>query len=138
MAKTTSFRAQHEVLAEIVTSIETKLTSISNDGVAEEVRTLLSSLSGKLLVHLAMEDKSLYPNMISSDNDDAKKAAEEFMTEMGTLAEAFTGYVKSWPSADKIKEKPDEFSSQTRAVFQALKDRIGREEATLYPLADSL
>ncbi len=138
MARTDSFRTQHKDLAEVVTSIEGKLASISEEGVADEVRTLLSSLSGKLMVHLAMEDKSLYPTMLSSDNDEAKKVANAFMTEMGSLADAFKEYVGAWPSAIKIKENPDEFCNQTKAVFQALKDRIQREESTLYQLADSL
>ena len=138
MAKTDSFRVQHKEIAEIVTSIEEKLSPAAVESEAGEIRTLLSALTGKLLVHLTMEDKSLYPSITGSTDDETKKVADEFMAEVGALADAFRDYVGAWPTASSIEGDVAGFITQTQAVFGALKDRIQREETVLYPLVDAL
>ena len=136
MARTDNMRQQHKDLAGIVVEIEGKLNALP--GEADNIRRLLSTLAGKLSVHLAVEDKNLYPAMIGSANAEAKKTAEDFQNEMGALGEAFKDYTRKWPSAQKIQESTAEFSTETKSVFQALKQRIEREENTLYPLADTI
>lgn len=138
MARTDSFKTQHREMQEIVTQITARLNPSILPDHADEVRKLLSTLSGKLSVHLAMEDKSLYPTMLNSGNEEAKQTAENFMTEMGSLAATFKEYVQKWPSAATIKENTAEFCTQTKAIFAALSARIDREEHSLYPLADKL
>lgn len=137
MSRTESFRTQHKELAALIGEIEGKLGGLNAESAAE-VRKTLSALSGKLSIHLAMEDKNLYPLMTGSSNEKAKQTAQEFMTEMGGLAQAFKDYTAKWPSADVIMEDPSGFSTQTRAVFKAVKDRVTREESILYALADTL
>lgn len=138
MGRTETFRTQHKELAEIIGAIEGKLGALTSGENAAEARKMLSALSGKLSIHLAMEDKNLYPMMIESGNEGAKKAAQEFMNEMGGLAQAFKDYGAKWPSADAILADPSGFATQTRAVFKAVKERVVREENLLYALADTL
>lgn len=138
MSRTASFRTQHKELVEIVQAISAKLNPAAAAAEADQIRHLLSSLSGKLNFHLAMEDKSLYPAMLASTDPAAKKAATEFMNEMGGLATAFKNYVAAWPTAAAIKEKPADFCAQTQGVFAALGKRVEREESVLYALADKV
>ena len=138
MKKTDLFRTQHKEIAALVGEIEQKLSPVISESDGDVIRKSLSSLSGKLMIHLAMEDRNLYPAIVTSGDENAKKMAETFMTEMGTLAGAFKDYTGKWPSGATIAANPADFCTQTKAVFGALKDRVGREEATLYPLADTL
>lgn len=138
MSKTESFRAQHKEIGTLVLQIEKDLTpdGLRVPGKAEEVRSILSALAGKLSIHLAMEDKALYPQMLSSNNDAAKKMAESYMQEMGALAGAFKDYVAKWSNGTVIRENAETFCTQTKEVFTLLKKRVEREEANLYPLRD--
>lgn len=138
MARTDNFRQQHRELAAIVKNIEVKLNPATLPADADEVRKLLSTLAGKLSVHLAMEDKNLYPAMIQSNHAEAKQSAEKFMAEMGTLAGVFKDYTKKWPAPEAIKADPNGFCEQTRTVFKAMDECIQREESILYNLADKI
>ena len=138
MARTDSFRQQHKDLVSFVKEIEAKLNPATLPANADEVRKLLSTLAGKLSVHLAMEDKTLYPAMMQSGYAEAKQTAEKFMAEMGKLAAAFKDYTQKWPSPQSITANPSGFCEQTKAVFKALSERIQREESVLYNLADQI
>ncbi|NIQ08672.1 MAG: hypothetical protein GWO08_01590, partial [Gammaproteobacteria bacterium] len=65
MANTQQFRQQHDDLLTIATKMAESfdVDSLSRD--AKEMRALLSELAGKLKVHLAMEDKHLYPKLLA-------------------------------------------------------------------------
>ncbi|MBN8530323.1 MAG: hemerythrin domain-containing protein [Alphaproteobacteria bacterium] len=136
MLRTESFRIQHKEIAELMISIENNLPLLPQE--AESLRRKLSELAGKLSVHLAMEDKSLYPAMVNSASEEARTTATVFMHDMGDLAATFKAYTTRWPGADAIREDTGGFVNETRKVFQALRNRVAREETVLYPLADGL
>lgn len=140
MSKTESFRVQHKEIGDLVGQIEQLLIpeALYDPAKANEVRSILAALSGKLSIHLAMEDKALYPQMLDSGNAEAKAMAESYMKEMGALAEAFKGYATKWNSGAAIKTDPDAFCTETKGVFDLLKQRVVREESHLYPLRDTI
>lgn len=137
MARTDSLREQHKKALEIVSAIQADLnpTKLAQD--AQAISANLSKLSGTIGVHLAMEDKSLYPAMMGSANAEVKKAADKFSKEMGNIGAVFGAYTKKW-NAGTIKSDPNAFITETKQIISVLGDRIKREEAELYPLADKL
>ncbi|MCC6213435.1 MAG: hemerythrin domain-containing protein [Polyangiaceae bacterium] len=135
MAKTDAFRDQHKKALEVVKAIQARLDPAKLQVDAQPVASDLAKLSGALQVHLAMEDKSLYPDLMKSRDPAAKKAAEDFSREMGGIAAAFGAYAKKW-NALTIRSNAQDFVRETRSIFDALGKRIGREERELYPLAD--
>jgi hypothetical protein len=90
MAYTNKFRAQHGELLNVVKSIVQLLDANGLRNDAKEVRHLLSVLHGKLSVHLAMEDKSLYPRLLRHHDSDIRATTQRYIDEMGSLAGAFT------------------------------------------------
>ena len=86
MAYTNKFRAQHGELLNVVKSIVQLLDANSLRNDAKEVRHLLSVLHGKLSVHLAMEDKSLYPRLLRHHDSDIRATTQRYIDEMGSLA----------------------------------------------------
>ena len=135
MARTDSFRAQHKKALELVGLIQADLDPNKLGKDAQGIVMNLAKLAGTINLHLSMEDQSLYPAMISSKNPQVKQAAEKFIKEMSGIAQAFTSYYKKW-NAQTIQGTPDAFIKETKGIFTALGDRIRREEAELYPLAD--
>ncbi len=137
MAYTDSFRRHHQEILALAGEITDKLRPGPGPADPKALRMLLSGLAGKLSVHLAMEDKALYPRMIQADHSNSKALAQTFMTEMGGLGEAFAAYNKKW-QASQIGSDPAGFAKETQTVFGALARRIEREDNELYPLADRI
>lgn len=135
MALIDAYLKQHVELLDIAGQISKKLTTsdIASDG--KSIVDLLVLLAGKLSFHLAMEDKSLYPAILNSQDVAAKQTAQKFIDEMGGITKIFEGYRAKWVTAANIQANPAGFIEETKGLFKALGDRITREEKELYILA---
>jgi hemerythrin-like domain-containing protein len=98
----------------------------------------LVRLFGKFSVHLAVEDKSLYPRLTRDGDPTLRALASRFQDEMGGLTPRFEAYRKRWPGPLAIAKDPQGFIAETKAMLDQLKNRISRENAQLYPLAERL
>lgn len=136
MSRTASFRRQHEDLLGHINEIATLLSNTS--GNAGVIRDKLSVFSGKLSVHLSMEDKALYPAMLAAKDAKTQQTAKEFMTEMGGLSDAFKAFNQKWITVDSISKNVDGFNTEIKALVQTVQNRIKREESNLYNLADAM
>jgi hemerythrin-like domain-containing protein len=105
---------------------------------AEQIRALLTSMTGKLKVHLAMEDDVLYPKLSQHQNADVRAIAKRFSDEMGGLKKAFTDYVTKWPGSMAIQKDPAAFMNETKGVLNALAERVKKENTELFPMVDKL
>lgn len=139
MPSTSNYRQQHRELLDVVGEIQKILDhdELAN-GAAEQARSLLATLSGKLSVHLAMEDRNLYPAMQGAADAKVSSAAAKFSTEMGSLAGAFKEYTRRWPTGNSIAKDVGAFVEETKQVFAALGKRVEQEESVLYPLAETV
>ncbi len=138
MGPTDSLRRQHDEMLAVATEIAGHLTPEGVEKNAETISSLLSKLSGKLKMHLAMEDKSLYPQMLNSTDPDTKITAEKFISEMGELSTVFANYIKEWHSVEAMRADPAKFISTTGMIFDAVSKRIERENNQLYPKLEAV
>lgn len=137
MARSDSLKAQHQALVAIVGQISSLLDATKLQKDASGIASQLTSLTGKLVVHLAMEDESLYPQLKASKDPKASATAARFMAEMGGVKEAYESYAKKWNRA-AIEKDPTSFIKETGGIASALAARIKKEETELYPLWDSM
>ena len=137
MKNTQRYREQHTELLEIATEISGYLNESRIVNEAAKVRSLLSRLLAKLKIHLAMEDKNLYPKLLQSNDQTVARMAKSFMDEMSGIGAAVTEYQTKWASAMQIQNSPKEFVAHTKAIFTALKARIDKENNELYHAADA-
>lgn len=138
MAATQRYRAQHTELLTLADQIMTLIGAGDIAGRASNVRGLLSVLAGKLSIHLAMEDKTLYPNLMLHHDPDIRAMATRYSQEMGSLAEDFTQFNRRWLTAVDIEKSPTEFVAEAAQMFAALRTRIEKENQELYRLVDSI
>jgi hypothetical protein len=138
MARTDSFRKQHDEIMAIAREINGLLGSTIADDAAEKIRALLSRLAGLVNVHLAMEDKALYPTLLAHTDASVAATARQFSDEMGSVAAAFVAYIKAWPTSVAIKADAVRFTTESKAIFNALSKRIHRENVELYVLLDAV
>ena len=101
-------------------------------GAVEAYRTL-SSLSGILNVHLAMEDRSLYPHLVEHRDLQLRTLAQRFLNERAALRQRYDEYRASWSSAAVIEGRAERFIDDTRTILGMLWTRMKMEDDVLHP-----
>ena len=138
MALLDAFRRQHtQILAIVRDMIELAEDELTAE-TATRHRALLSTLSGTLGVHLAMEDGSLYPRLTEDGDPDVRAMAARYEREMRGLAGEFRAHLERWSSARAIRQEPERFMAETKQIGAALARRIAFEDAELYPALERL
>ena len=66
----------------LVANLLEKILNAFNDIAehAKEIASHMNTLAGKISMHLLMEDKHLYPNLIERGNDEVKRMGLEVLT----------------------------------------------------------
>jgi iron-sulfur cluster repair protein YtfE (RIC family) len=136
MKVTDNLRRQHKELMEIVTEITSHLIPDKLAKDATYVSGLLLELAEDLRVHLAREDKALYPALFRHPDKMISKLAKDYLDEMGGISDAFESYLTRWPHAMVIQDDANHFINQTRGIFESLSNRINKEDNVLYPLLE--
>lgn len=85
-----------------------------------------------LLMHLAKEDKLLYPQLARSPLPRTAHIAAQFASDVCGLAQDYAAYMQRW-SIERIEAEWTTFGRETCVILAALTVRIAREEAELYP-----
>lgn len=138
MARTDNFRRQHDDILALANELAALLDPAKLAQDAAPARSKLATLAGKLKVHLAMEDQSLYPTAAASAQPELSALAVRYQNEMGDIKEAFEAYLAKWPSPTAIQANPDGFVADTKGIYGALAERVRKENTELYPLVDAL
>lgn len=137
MRKTETYRQHHQELRAIAARIDVLLDADAIAADSNAVAGVVRELFGKFSVHLAIEDNSLYPRAKALHDSHLRQVASRFEAEMGSLSERFDEYRRAWPGPLAIARDPVCFTAETRAVLEALRARVGREESELYDLIDA-
>ncbi len=138
MARIDMIKRQHKEIRDLMARMSAELEAGQLSKDAAKVRHLLSELGGKLTIHLAMEDKSLYPDLLKHPHERVRTTAKEYMEEMGGIADNFTNYIRKWPHPTAIQNSPEQFIRESGNILAVLSMRIDKEENELFPLAESL
>lgn len=131
-------QSQHEACLAIVQDIQARSVQIADRPAAVEITLMMARLTGILRIHLALEDEILYPALRNASDAEVARTAERYWQEMGGLADAFFDFVDRWKRADVLLADADRFRAESAHVFAALAERIEREHAEIYPMAERL
>ena len=136
MSDLAKLRQEHAELVDIVRRLAEVIAKPSPPPQIE-LFNLRRELSSTLIAHLKAEDWVLYPRLLASRQPGIADIANAFIDEMGGLAAAFAAYNEKWP-APAIHADWAGYCAHSRAVIEALSNRITRENRELYPLLDAL
>ena len=131
------FKQEH---ADVMNSVAV-LRELVHTGVnehAEEIVVQLLAMTGAIKLHLAAEDRVLYPALANASDPLVAQTSRMFQQEMGGLAGTLTAFVSRWNLAAKILQDPQGFRDEANAVFKALHMRVQRENRELYPMAEAI
>ena len=139
MPNMAGYRRQHAEIGEVLGAISGKLDPARlSDGEALAICADIGKLVGMLSVHLESEDESLYPELRASSSVAASQAAERFQSEMDGLKAEVEMFFLKWGSPDAVSGDPGGFVDESRSFCESLTERIEREDAELYALAEQL
>lgn len=136
--RTASFRRQHDEIIALIEELRSLFDEKQLARDASPARRLVSAIAGNLTMHLAMEDRSLYPRIVERGNVALRALGNEFVTEMGGLADAWQKFVARWPDARTIQSDAKAFVADAGTTLDAIARRIERENAELYPRVDRM
>ncbi len=98
----------------------------------------LKKIDATIKLHLAIEDRMLYPALANASDPQVAAIGKRFQHEMGGLATAYGDFAAHWNTAARIAADPRDFSRQLGTMLDALHARIQHEDRELLPLAESL
>lgn len=125
---------------EIRAFIET-LRNLTKEGIAqnaEEISRQIVAMSSVIKLHLAVEDKMLYPALQGSGNASVAGMGEKYQREMEGIASAYVDFVRRWNTSGNVAQKPEEFRADANRVLKILHGRMQQEEAEFYPAIEKL
>lgn len=102
---------------------------------AEALGERLLRLGAKIRLHLVIEDRFLYPTLVTATHRPTAALARLMADEMNQLSAEFTAFLSQYASADAIVQDPTRFARECSAMIESLRARIQREDRELYPLA---
>lgn len=123
---------QHKAIVDEISIIEGLMKNTEFEDNANEIALHISTLAGKIRVHLSMEDKYMYPSLEKQSDNRIKEMSKHYQDEMGGLASEFVTFKDKYNTKQKILENKDKVQSETKQILQAIKQRVQREEKELY------
>lgn len=103
----------------------------------DELRAELINFKTRLEAHILTENVRFYTYLEQSLSDDVHNAElmRDFRREMNTIARGAVAFIKKYQAPGAFENHLRlEFAKDYQAVGELLTQRIGREEASLYPL----
>lgn len=128
------FLDKHKVILSLVSDIQNNISSAITENCADTIASDINKLSGVLMMHLASEDKNLYPTALASDSEELRRTAKEYIDEMGNLMKIFDNFHKNFNTKSKILDNVNDFTLQAQKVTLAIEKRITKEESGLYKM----
>lgn len=126
------FKQQH---VDILQSIST-LRKLSRTGIAanaQDIAKLIVAMSSTIKLHLAVEDRVLYPALQSSNNANLARMGQQFQDEMEVIAQTYDAFVRRWNTAHNLKKDEEGFRADANVVLKTLHERMQRENVHFYP-----
>jgi len=136
MIQVQRYKDDHDHLEKLTSKIYPYLNvkDVLND--SRTIKSLIDDLISALDIHLAVEDKSLYPLLLKHSSKKVTHTVQSFIDEMGEIRQGVLLYRKKWTSTSKIHDSPKEFIGETSIILDALKTRMKKENKDLFTLLD--
>lgn len=103
---------------------------------ADQIARLIVSMSGVIKLHLAAEDRTLYPALEAADDRQLAHLGRQFQGEMASIAAAYNTFARQWNTAAQVRANPDGFRAQANQVLRSVFERMQREDRDFYPAVE--
>ncbi|MGK5080003.1 hemerythrin domain-containing protein [Janthinobacterium sp. HLX7-2] len=131
------FKQQHLAILAAIDD----LRQLARGGVAVQAPAIASqiiAMSGLIKLHLAVEQRYLYPAAQACGVASVAQLGRQYESEMHGIAGAYLEFAGRWNSPVRLEAAPEAFRSEANSVLHALYQRMRREDHDLYPAIESL
>lgn len=130
------FKHQHiDILAAIAA-----LRKLVQSGIAEhaaDISQRIVGMSGVVKLHLAVEDRVLYPTLEASGNAELARLSQHYRSEMDGIAGSYLAFAAKWNTPRLLSEQPETFRDEANRVLKILYERMKKEDREFYPAIDA-
>ena len=126
------FKHQH---VDILGSIDT-LRNLAKAGAAHnatEIAQGIVAMSSTIKLHLAVEDRLLYPALRQGADAELARLGEQFQREMGAIAAAYMDFARRWNTPERVRTDAEGFRADANTVLRHVYERMQRENRDFYP-----
>ncbi|MGE8703917.1 MAG: hemerythrin domain-containing protein [Achromobacter sp.] len=131
------FKQQHVDILEGIASLR-KLALAGVARNAAEIAQGIVAMSATIKLHLAVEDRALYPAVARSADAELARKGREFQEEMDAIAAAYEGFAKRWNNARSLELDERGFRNDANTVLRRVHERMQRENHDLYPRIEAM
>jgi len=100
---------------------------------AEEIAQRVITVSSVIKLHLAAEDRALYPAVLAGSDRALASLAQKFQDEMVSIAQTYIGFSRRWNTATQVRTDPEGFRADANRVLKLVFERMQRENREFYP-----
>ena len=130
------FKHQHlDILGAIAA-----LRTLVQTGIAEhasEISQRIVAMSGSIKLHLAVEDRVLYPALEASGNASLARMSHQYRDEMNGISGAYLAFAGKWNTPRLLIEAPEVFREEANHVLKTLYVRMKKEDREFYPAIEA-
>src|ERR1700744_2147516 len=121
------FKHQH---IDILSAID-ELRKLVQTGITEHAADIprrIIAMSGIIKLHLAVEDRVLYPALESSGNISLVALSQHYRSEMDGIAGSYLEFAARWNTPRELEQHPETFRAEANHVLRVLYDRMKKED----------
>jgi len=130
------FKQQHVEILNCISTLRTLVKSGISDNAADISRAIIA-MSSTIKLHLAVEDKFLYPALENTSDVHLARMGKRFQDEMASIASAYLAFARRWNTPSTVSQNPEGFRSDANSVLKVLYDRMRREDLDFYPAVEA-
>ncbi|KQX01352.1 hemerythrin [Massilia sp. Root418] len=131
------FKHQHEDILADITALR-ELVHSGTESNAERIAARIVGMSGNIKLHLAVEDKVLYPTLAGCGDTALARMSHLYQLEMNGIVAAYMAFATAWNSAARLLAAPEKFRAEANGVLRRVYERIKKEDHEFYPAAEAL
>lgn len=110
-----------------------RLTHAGVEDNAADIARGIVAISSTIKLHLAVEDRMLYPALAQSGNAELARLSQRFQHDMGSIATAFMSFARHWNTAESVRANAQAFRAEANDVLRRVYERMQRENREFYP-----
>lgn len=130
------FKQQHVEILDCISALRV----LAKGGIhsnASEIARMIVSMSSTIKLHLAVEDKILYPALQGLNNASLARLGQRFQDEMTNIALAYLAFARKWNTASMLERDPEGFRAEVNTVLRTVYERMRREDTDFYPAVEA-
>jgi len=131
------FKNQH---VEILTRID-NLRKLVHAGIEVNVNAIaqhVKELGTVVKLHLAIEDRILYPAVRNADDEKIAAMGEAYQAEMQGIANEYIRFTTKWSDPKRLADDPESFRAAANVVLKNVYQRMQRENHEFYPAIEQM